>query len=111
MEVTRERPVTHADDREATEKLFQELKTRWSESTMVLSDPVEMSMDPNYQQIIGLGPAVVPLLLHELRSEPDHWFWALTAITREDPVAQGHRGSIELMAADWLEWADRHGYA
>jgi hypothetical protein len=59
-------------------------------------------MHPAYQQIIGLGPAGVPLLLRELEREPDHWFWALRAITGEDPVPEEARGRLREMAAAWL---------
>lgn len=38
-------------------------------------------MHPAYQQIIGMGPAVVPLLLNDLVRTRSHWFWALRAIT------------------------------
>lgn len=67
-------------------------------------------MHPAYQQIIGLGPDVVPLLLAELEGHPDHWFWALHAITREDPVPSESRGKIKAMAQAWLDWGKRHGY-
>jgi hypothetical protein len=33
-----------------------------------------MAMLPPYQQIIGMGPPAVPLILEELRREPDQWF-------------------------------------
>ena len=61
-------------------------------------------MHPAYQEIIGMGWEVVSTLLRELESEPDHWFWALSAITGEDPVANGDRGDILEMAQSWLEW-------
>lgn len=46
---------------------------------------MEMAMHPAYQRIIGLGPEVAPLLLRELERQPDHWFWALKALTGADP--------------------------
>jgi hypothetical protein len=39
-----------------------------------------------YQQIIGMGWSVVPLMLEELQREPDQGFWALEAITDVNPV-------------------------
>lgn len=45
-----------------------------------------MAMLPSCQRIIGMGPVVVPLILEELRREPDHWFWALEMLTEDDPV-------------------------
>jgi hypothetical protein len=67
-------------------------------------------MDPAYQQIIGMGPAVLPLLLDELAREPDHWFWALWAITGSDPVPSESRGKVGEMAQAWLKWGQEHGY-
>jgi len=36
--------------------------------------------------MIGLGWPVVPLILEELNREPNQWFWALEAITEQNPV-------------------------
>jgi hypothetical protein len=63
-----------------------------------------MAMHPAYQQIIGLGNEAVPLLLRELKKEPDHWFWALKAITGVDPVEPTQRGRVKEMAGAWLRW-------
>ena len=57
------------------------------------------------------GPAVLPLLLRELQERPDHWFWALRAITGEDPVATEDRGKLDAMTAAWLRWAEKHAYS
>lgn len=57
-----------------------------------------------YQRIIGMGMPVVPLILEELRREPHHWYWALEAITEQDPVPQEARGKIRDMATVWLAW-------
>jgi len=58
-----------------------------------------------------MGPAALPLIFKELRREPDHWFWALKAITNKDPVPEDHRGRMKLMAEDWLRWAEQNGFA
>jgi hypothetical protein len=67
-------------------------------------------MCPSYQRIIGLGPAVLPFLLRELEREPDHWFWALKAITGADPVPPSSRGKVREMARFWIEWGRQQGY-
>ena len=54
--------------------------------------------DLHRDEIIGMGPAVVPLILSELEKEPDRWFWALEAITDENPVAASDAGDIEASA-------------
>jgi hypothetical protein len=67
-------------------------------------------MHPAYQQIIGMGMEVVPLLLGELARELDHWFWALKAITGVDPVSPASRGKMREMAEAWFHWGRQQGY-
>ena len=69
-----------------------------------------MAMLSSYQQIIGIGEPAVPLLLDELSREPDHWFWALEAITQENPVPKEAAGKVRLMAQAWVAWGIREGY-
>jgi hypothetical protein len=92
------------------ERTFRELADTWRDDTRFLSSVPDRVMHPAYQRIIGLGPAVVPLLLHHLERQPTHWFWALKAITGEDPVAREDAGAIQKMADAWLEWGRQRGY-
>ena len=69
-----------------------------------------MAMLPCYQQIIGMGERAVPLILEELSREPDHWFWALEAITQENPVPCDAAGNVRLMAEAWVAWGAHEGY-
>jgi len=69
-----------------------------------------MAMLKPYQQIIGMGAPVVPLILEELQREPDHWFWALEAITQENPVPKEALGKVLQMAQAWVEWGKNQGY-
>jgi hypothetical protein len=92
---------------------FQALVKDWRSSRGARSTMAEMAMLPAYQSIIGMGRDVVPLILAELKSEgdaPDHWFWALAAITRANPVLPNSRGKIREMAKAWLEWGEKAGY-
>ena len=89
---------------------FQDLTTRWRRETALRSSVTSIAMHPAYQQIIGLGEPALPLIFQELRREPDHWFWALGAITGENPVPDDHAGDLEAMADDWLSWAHTYGY-
>ena len=88
---------------------FDELKHDWKSKTRHLSNTAQISLVFSYQQIIGMGPAVVPLILAELEREPDHWFWALEAITGESPVAESDAGDIEASALAWVEWGREKG--
>ncbi len=89
---------------------FHDLTSRWQRETALHSSVTAIFMHPAYQQIIGLGERALPLIFSELRREPDHWFWALGAITGENPVPDAHAGDIEAMASDWLSWGEAHGY-
>ncbi len=88
---------------------FNILKTEWEDSTALLSSITEIALHPAYQQIIGMGTVVVPFILSELKRKPGHWFWALKAITGEDPVLPEQRGRINEMTEAWLRWGRKQG--
>lgn len=94
----------------SVEVRFKRLARRWKSETRYASSPVQMAMHPAYQQIIGIGPDAVPLLLRALRDDPDQWFWALNAITGQNPVPAASRGKMKAMADAWLAWGRRHGF-
>ena len=89
---------------------FQGLANWWRAETGGFSSIDRKAMHPAYQQIIGLGPQIIPTILRELRSTPDHWFWALRALTSVNPVPEEDAGRFEAMAAAWLSWGKDHGY-
>jgi hypothetical protein len=91
------------------EQVFDQLARGWKEERGPTSSATEMALCPSYQRIIGLGPAVVPLLLRELDRDPDHWFWALKAITGADPVPAASRGKVREMARLWSVELAREG--
>lgn len=70
----------------------------------------DMVTHPAYQAIIGLGPAAIPYILHEVEHNLDHWFWALRAITGADPVPVESRGKLKEMAQAWLAWGRTYGF-
>jgi hypothetical protein len=65
---------------------------------------------PAYQEIISLGPAVVPLILRELEQRPAQWFHALHALTGADPMDPADRGKVREIAEAWLHWGRENGY-
>jgi len=93
----------------ATRERFHRLASEWKEQSRYLSNTAQMAMLNPYQRIIGMGPPVVPLILEELEREPDQWFWALEAITDENPVPQDAKGKVRLMAQAWIDWGKRLG--
>jgi hypothetical protein len=88
---------------------FHRLALEWKEQSRYLSNTAQMAMLKPYQQIIGMGWAVVPFILQELRREPDHWFWALEAITGEDHVPPEAAGKVRAMAQAWVDWGIKRG--
>jgi hypothetical protein len=92
------------------EQIFHELVMTWRKETRFTSSVTDMAMHRSYQRIIGLGPAAIPLLLRELERQPDHWFWALHAITGVDPTTPAQKGKVQEMAKAWLDWGRGAGY-
>ena len=84
---------------------FRLLTTRWHVETKYVSSINEACTHPAYQAVVGMGQAAVPLIIASLRREPDWWFWALKAITGDDPVFPDARGDLHAMTAAWLDWA------
>jgi len=101
-------PITRQESDHAIK--FYELKSRWEAETAILSSIIEIAMHPAYQQIIGMGPIVIPLILAEMEKRPEHWFWALKSITGENPVLPEHRGRVKEMTKAWLNWGREQGY-
>jgi len=89
---------------------FRQLAAQWKEQSRHMSNPAQMAMLKPYQQIIGMGEAAVPLILAELQQDPDQWFWALEAITQENPVPPEVVGKVRPMAEAWVAWGKRQGY-
>jgi hypothetical protein len=98
-----------ACDSASIEQRFRELVRQWKEATRFVSSIHDMASQPAYLQIIGMGKEALPLLLHELRREPDHWFVALQAITGVNPIPASVRGNVEKMTQAWLSWAEQQG--
>jgi hypothetical protein len=97
-------------EKEEIEQVFMELVYQWRRETRGISSTNDFAMHPAYQQIIGMGRDVVPLLLRELEQKSGQWFWALKAITREDPVPPDKRGKTQEMIEIWLNWGKEKGY-
>ena len=89
---------------------FARLAQNWKAETAHLSSITKAAMHPAYQRIIGMGFAALPLLLRELRDGPRQWFWALKAISGEDPVEPADRGNVRKMREAWLEWGRSRGH-
>ena len=93
------------------EQRFKKLADDWRRQKGPISSVTLKSMIPAYQRIIGLGRAVIPLILKELERKPDHWFYALEMLTAEaeNPVSDSDAGNINKMAAAWVRWGKERG--
>jgi hypothetical protein len=99
-------PATRTED---LEPLFRKLADQWRAETAYHSFAHQYALHPAYQRIIGMGPAVVPLILEELRRAHGQWFWALRAITGVDPVPDEEKGDVRKSEAAWVTWGQRQG--
>ncbi len=97
---------TYPPEESTVEERFRGLVDGWKTEmrSSPSSDFLRMVASPNYQRIIGMGPAVVPLLLAELEARPDHWGWALEMITGQNPVPPEAQGKMKAIASAWLAW-------
>ncbi len=103
------KPIT----RQSTDPLtrFYKLKKEWEAATAYLSSIEDIVMHPAYQQIIGMGHTAIPFIIREMKEEPNHWFWALKAITGADPVPPEKRGRIKAMTEEWLFWLRQYEHS
>ena len=87
---------------------FRELAARWRKATSFHSSLARKFMHDDYQSILAMGEPVIPLLLSELKVAPDHWFWALKHIAREDPAKDVD--NVQDAAEAWLAWGRTKHY-
>jgi hypothetical protein len=106
-------PLTSSPLPAAGEKLEQRfhcLAEEWARATGYLSSMTRAAEHPAYQEIISLGPDVVPLLLRDMEKHLTHWFIALEKITGAKPIPKEAAGKIPEMVQAWLNWAKANGY-
>lgn len=95
--------------RDRRRERFSRLSHQWREATKWLSSTTDIAMHPAYQAIIGMGSEALPMILEDLRTNSGHWYWALKAISNEDPVPPSDRGAIKKMKNAWLRWGEQTG--
>ncbi len=95
---------------ESIEAKFQRLAAAWHQAVAHHSSTTVRNNHLAYQEIIGLGPAVVPLLLRDMEAKHTHWFYALRQITGANPIPPSAAGNIRQMVEAWLRWAKENGY-
>ena len=95
---------------DTVEKQFRQLEATWTAETGYLSSYHDIVEHPAFREIIGLGTAVVPLMLRDLQERPRLWVWALPEITGANPVPPAEGGNIAKMSEAWLRWGRAHGF-
>jgi hypothetical protein len=105
---TRQTPP--AQPPETVEERFRRLEAAWQDDTAHLSSYTAIVEHPAFQEIIKMGPAVVPLMLCDLEERPRLWVWALPEITGTNPVPESDGGKIAKTSEAWLRWAKENGY-
>jgi hypothetical protein len=95
---------------ETVEERFRRLEAVWRAETGHISSSTKIIGHPAFREIVSMGQAVVPFMLHDLEQRPRLWVWALPEIMGVDPVPVSDRGDIAKMTEDWLCWAKGHGY-
>jgi hypothetical protein len=90
---------------------FRRHLTAWKAEvrTSASSKLERLILSEHYQNIIGMGPPVIPHILAEFEARPDHWAWALRVITGQDPVPAEAEGKLKAMARAWVDWGRARG--
>lgn len=109
LSTTQPRVIPKRLTKKFVEKQFNLLAEKWYLDTLHSSAYLDKILHPAYQRIIGLGKDVIPFILRELQDEPSEWFWALRALTGEDPTTKKMAGKRSEMAKAWLNWGKENG--
>jgi hypothetical protein len=89
---------------------FQRLAATWRAETAYLSSTSDIVAHPAFQEIVSMGPVLIPLLLRELENRTGQWHRALSRITGVNPVPQDDRGNMNKTIDAWLRWGREQGY-
>jgi hypothetical protein len=88
--------------------LFYRLLEEWRFDTLASSRIRDKIEHPAFRQILDIGKPAVPLIIRELRENPDFLFLALYPITGDNPVPPRYTGNPSRLVEAWLAWADRN---
>jgi len=91
-----------------SELRFRILAEKWKEQSRFFSFAQDRFRSEVYEEILKMGPDVLPFIVRDLEQSPGWWFHALKTLSGENPVPKEHQGNIHLMTQDWLQWAKRH---
>jgi hypothetical protein len=89
---------------------FRELAQTWVEETAFFSSTWQTVGHPAFQELVGMGEAVIPLVLAEMDKGEAHWFLVLGQITGARPFRPEDQGKIRQIEEAWRRWAREQGY-
>jgi hypothetical protein len=100
-------------DKPSLEEQFLKHAEHWQTETAHLSSPSQMMMHPSYQAVLGIAQEnkneVIRLMLTDLRDKRRLWFWALSFLTKENPITALQAGKIDPMISAWVKWGHAKG--
>lgn len=94
------------------EREFSRLSKLWKDAANSPQSSLSRIIGhPAYLEIISYGEEMIPYVLRDLQKEPNHWFIALKAMTKNfSPVKPEDAGNMKKMTDAWLEWGHKkHG--
>jgi hypothetical protein len=98
-----------SEPKPSVEATFAQHAEKWESETTHISSPAKRIMHPSYQAILGMGEAVVPFMLRDLRDNRHAWFWALSYLTKENPIGPDDAGKMDQMISAWVQWGKIKG--
>lgn len=97
-------------DAKLLEKKFNALAKKWKTYSAHYSTLKHMFNNEFYWEIKGMGTKVIPLILEDLKKEPEYWFDALEFITQTypQPKPAAYLGDLEKTSKDWIKWGEEN---
>jgi hypothetical protein len=93
----------------ASQDKFERLSSAWKRQTRHVSFS-HQKINSTYLKIIGMGEKAVPLILRDLLSNPNpYWFVALNAIASQDDNLLPTGANVEEIQQAWLAWGRSKG--
>ena len=89
---------------------FRRLSDEWLRGMGHSSDPIRLMSHPAFQEIVRMGPSVIPLIIRHLAEKPNLLVWALPRITGANPVPVDSNGNIGKMVHSWIEWGKSRNF-
>jgi len=82
----------------------------WCKETACLSSTTKIVENFHYKEIISMGVAVIPLIVKEMRKEPNHWFHAIDSILGvKVPIPKEMAGKVQELTDHYLKWLEKNG--